>query len=258
MTRQTAGLLVGLTVAVSVAVTFAFLYFTRLSKAELGVVRVETGEDPLAPNKPSTIRVFVGEGPFLQKDTVSPRSQYTGTVYYPIPFATPPNLKLTCRAREYVIAKQNEVGFRWEARPVPGDFRGGKPANEEQLDAPIEKLVGSALRPNIQYDDFTWEARGVPASANTLRFQLYEQNGTFQTAPGQEADVIFPIPYAGPPNIEIDGPKYQGRMSVFVVEVKPTGFRWKNAGTRDSLDSGPAQWKARGIPAIDPPLAPKK
>jgi hypothetical protein len=257
MTRSTAGLLVGLAVATSAAVTFAFLYFSRLSRAELGVVRVETGEDPLAPNKPGTLRVFVGEGPFLQKDTVSPRSQHTGTVYYPIPFAAPPNLKLVCRPREFVVLKQTELGFVWSARPVPEDFKNGRPENDDLLDEPIEKLK-SVLKPNVQFDDFTWEARGIPASAATLRAQLYEQTGTFPSAPGQEGEVTFPIAYAGPPNIELDGPTWQNRMSVVVVEAKPTGFRWRNTGKSDTFEGGPVKWRSRGIPTLDPLLSPKK
>lgn len=259
MTRSTVGLLAGLVVATSVAVTFAFLYFTRLSRAEVGVVRVETGEDPLAPNKPGTIRVFVGEGPLLQTDSVAPRSRYTGTVYYPIPFAAPPNLKLICRPREYVVVRQNELGFLWEARPILGDFKGGGPEKDELLDEPIEKLLKSALKPNVQFDDFTWEARGIPASAQALRAHVYEQTGTFLAATGQEGEVTFPIAYAGPPNIElVDGPKWQGRMPVVVVESKGSGFRWKNTGTESRLESGPVQWRSRGIPVLDPPIAPKK
>jgi hypothetical protein len=257
MTRSTVGLLVGLAVAASAAVTFAFLYFSRLSRAELGVVRVETGEDPLAPNRPGTIRVFVGEGPFLQKDAVQPRSQHTGTVYYPIPFAAPPNLKLVCRPREYVAVRQTEIGFVWAARPVADDFKNGAPERDELFDEPIEKIK-SALKPNVQYDEFTWEARGIPASATALRAQTYEQTGTFPSAPGQEGEVTFPIAYAGPPNIELDGPIHLKRSFVVVVEAKATGFRWKHTGNDDIFQAGPVKWRSRGIPALDPPLSPKK
>ncbi len=257
MTRPTAALLVGLAVATSAAVTFAFLYVTRLSRAEVGVVRVETGEDPLAPNKPGTIRVFVAEGPFEQKDTVAPRSRYTGTVYYPIPFASPPNLRLRCRQREYVVVRETELGFVWAARPAVDDFKNGGPERDDLLDEPIEKLK-SALKPNIQYEEFTWEARGVPASTVTIRAQLYEQTGTFPSAPGQEGEVTFPIAYSGPPNIELDGPTHLKRSFVVVIEAKGTGFRWKHTGTNDVFEAGPVKWRSRGIPALDPPLGPKK
>src|SRR5262245_47843751 len=47
--------------------------------------------------------------PLTQKDTVAPRDKLTGQVFYPVPFATPPNLKLKASKRVYEIVKQDEL-----------------------------------------------------------------------------------------------------------------------------------------------------
>ena len=48
-----------------------------------------------------------GEEPLVQKETVAPQSRYTDTVYYPIPYASPPHIKLTSAKRQYDIVKQD-------------------------------------------------------------------------------------------------------------------------------------------------------
>src|SRR5438876_851471 len=58
--------------------------------------------------------------PLTQSDTVSPGSKFTGQVYYPIPYSSPPNLKIHSddKKRVYEIAKEDEFGFIWLIRPA--------------------------------------------------------------------------------------------------------------------------------------------
>ena len=112
-------LLLSLALAVSVtaAVILAVLYFRQPGSASGG-----GGGGALA--------AIFGEEPLVQKDTVSPQSKYTGIVYYPTPYGSPPNLKLTASKRQYDIVKQDETGFTWMARPMLEDFK-----DERQKDA---------------------------------------------------------------------------------------------------------------------------
>src|SRR5579859_3546957 len=56
---------------------------------------------------PQLLRDIVA--PFAQKGTV-PVKRISDVVYYPVPYATPPNLTLTSKSpdRSYVIARQDE------------------------------------------------------------------------------------------------------------------------------------------------------
>src|SRR5690348_133990 len=106
-----------LAVSTTAAVCLAVLYF-RHPAAPGGagggpLAAVFGGEPPVQKD---------GYEPLVQKDAVSPQTNHTGTVYYPIPYASPPNLKLTASKRQYDIVKQDELGFTWMARPTPDDF----------------------------------------------------------------------------------------------------------------------------------------
>jgi hypothetical protein len=233
-------LVLSLAVAVcaTAAITLAVLYFRQPTA---GVH--SAGGGPLAA-------VF-GDEPLVQKDTVSPQSRYTGVIYYPVPYASPPNLKLTATKRQYDIVKQEETSFTWMARPMVEDFNDNRRGEAEaHLNLPIEGLLLNFLKPNIQYEDFTWEAKGMRVGKDAGAMQAFEQTGTFNTIIGKDGEVNFPIPYALAPNIELSG---QPSGAVIVVESRPTGFKWKNAGDNAFFHNGQATWKAKGVRATEIP-----
>ena len=201
------------------------------------------------------IAALFGDEPLVQKETVSPQSKYTDTVYYPIPYASPPHLKLTATKRQYDIVKQDELGFTWMARPLVDDFRNGMGDPKTLLDKPIEYLAGlnpnslNYLKPDIQYEDFTWEAKGQRAGRGTARLSAFPQDGTFNVTRGEAGEVYFPIPYEIAPNVELSG---DVTSQVIIVECRPTGFKWKHSGDT-WRDRGTVTWKAKGIRATEVP-----
>jgi len=193
--------------------------------------------------------VAIGEGPLVQKDTVSPRSKFTGTVYYPIPYASPPNLKLTASKREYDIVRQDETGFTWMARSLPEDLREDmRKDHESEVGNAIEGIMGW-MKPNIVFEDFTWEAKGV-RDAGGMR--AFEQTGTFNTVFGKEGEVNFTLPYALAPNVTLSG---TASGAVIVEESSPTGFKWKNVATIDNgfSTNGEITWTAKGVRTTEVP-----
>ncbi len=81
---------------------------------------------------------------------------------------------------------------------------------------------------------------------------IFPQEGTFNTVAGKEGQVNFPLPYDLAPNVELSGPAPVSSM-VIVVESRPTGFKWLNAGKDEKVHSGTLTWKARGVRATDAP-----
>ena len=257
MNRPPVALLVGLAVAASAAVTVGFLYVTRLARSELGVVQVVVTDDPPgggdgAGRPRGTIHVVVGEGPVGQKGVVSPKAEAAGQVFYPVPYAHPPNLKLSAPTRTYAVTRQDEMGFAWAARPRADDFKDAGPKADEVLQKPFEALAGAALKPGLTFEDFAWEASGLRATRESLRQQVFEQNGVFDTVVGQEGEVTFPVPYAAAPNVELEGPTAAKNMTL-VTASRPGGFRWKNVGAHEFTDTGKAKWRAKGVRAVEVP-----
>jgi hypothetical protein len=240
-----------LAVSTTAAVCLAVLYFRH--PADPGGME---GGGPLAAVLGGQALVQKdGDEPLAQKDTVSPQTNHTGTVYYPIPYALPPNLKLAAPKRQYDIVKQDELGFTWMARPLVDDFRNGMGDPKTLLDKPIEYLAGlnpnslNYLKPDIQYEDFTWEAKGQRAGRGTARLSAFPQDGTFNVTRGEAGEVYFPIPYEIAPNVELSG---DVTSQVIIVECRPTGFKWKHSGDT-WRDRGTVTWKAKGIRATEVP-----
>jgi len=198
------------------------------------------------------LAAIFGEEPLVQKDTVSPQSKYTGIVYYPTPYGSPPNLKLTASKRQYDIVKQDETGFTWMARPMLEDFKADRQKDAEGalINTAFSLLLVDALKPNIQFEDFTWEAKGVRAGKDAWAMRTFEQTGKFNTIIGKDGEVNFPIPYALAPGVELSG---NPSGVVIIVESRPTGFKWKNGGNIDFLHNGEVTWTAKGVRATEIP-----
>jgi hypothetical protein len=191
------------------------------------------------------------DGVLVQHDTVSPGTTATGAVRYPVPFAAPPNLKITSPERDYNILKQDETGFTWAAIATMDDIRDDADARRNAqgmmgVGFRNAQQLSDKLKAGLRFEDFTWEAKGVRAGKDTP----FVQNGTFNTLAGQEAEVSFEIPFANAPNIELSGP---ASGSVIVVQSRPTGFKWKNVPQSNfgAVNSGSVSWRAKGLRAAD-------
>jgi hypothetical protein len=186
-----------------------------------------------------------------QRGTVSPQSMGAGVVHYPLPYAAPPNLKLISAKREYDIVKQDETGFSWKALVKLDDIQDGQRGNAQaMLGVGIrhaDSMIGK-LKPDLQFEDFTWEAKGGRPGKDAV----FVQEGTFNTIAGKEGEVNFPIPYAAAPNVELSGPP---SGAVIVAESRPTGFKWRNTPQTNpgAVNSGSVSWKVKGVRATDSP-----
>ena len=77
--------------------------------------------------------------------------------------------------------------------------------------------------------------------------------------PGQELDVYYPVPYASPPNLEIE----DTWRSCVVIDQKPDHFRIRSDSRFGQVFGEDVKWTARGIRAatpiavsVQPPITP--
>ena len=199
---------------------------------------------PAAPDgAPSSVSIQ----PFTQKDTVSPGGHMTGQVYYPIPFSSPPNLKLTSGERRFDIAQQDEFGFSWVAQTRLEDFTPEHLEQLKQTKADPQSLLGglltaaTGLKRYLEIEDFTWEAKGVRGA---ILPRVFEQHGTFTPLPNTEGEVTYAIPYAQGANVDLNHNSY-----TTVIESRANGFRWKNACAKgdETWAQREVSWTAKGI-----------
>jgi hypothetical protein len=204
--------------------------------------------------------------PFRQHGTVEVK-QFGGVVYYPVPYASPPHLKLTAPSteRSFVIVRQDELGFTWsidltlkDGKSLFGAFKGVKSVDDlPGALAGVDRKALPALKPGAA---FTWEARGVRPFTTAAATPPFVQSGTFTILPGgpHEGVVYFPHPYSITPNVTLS-------TTLPSLAVGPTGFRWSR-GYASSGDT--VTWTARGLRATvehvaefarrAPPLGPQQ
>ena len=248
------GLTVFAAVAASAAVGLGVLYFMRPNAGELGAIKVQVTDD--AGKGGSAIHITVAEAPFVQTEPVKPGQSFAGPVQFPLPYQLPPHIKLTSASgkRLYEVVTVNEYGFTWTAKPLPDDI-----SEEGRKDTiGFERILGVGglamaqlrgyLKPSTVFEDFTWEAKGVRMPLGNLPPRTHTAEGKFYTIFGQEGPVMFPVPYATPPHVEVTG----GYRSVTVIsEVTATGFKWKNVAKDRFGNEGEVQWTAKGILATE-------
>src|SRR5262245_49805659 len=92
----------------------------------------------------------------------------------------------------------------------------------------------------------TPQGSATPANSVSPELAIFEQSGPFDGTGGQ-GETNFPSPYAYPPNVKLD---YGGRTTA-VVEIKTTGFKWKDIGAGSHAATG--TWTAKGIKATKIP-----
>jgi hypothetical protein len=187
----------------------------------------------LGPQGGAPFRGGRDDGPYVQKETVNPTDHRAGEVTYPIPYASKPHLTLSSSSkRKYLITKQSETGFEWSAGDLDDDFI-------------PDGAGGRKKKPEITYEPFTWETKGVRAGSDAVAGVLFEQKGRFQTLIGQTGQVNFPFPYQSPPNVELTG----RTNTTTVTECTATGFKWTNTGKEEFGNTGEVEWHAKGIKA---------
>lgn len=81
-----------------------------------------------------------------------------------------------------------------------------------------------------------------------------EQSGEFRAWHDSAADVSFPLPYAKTPEITLKSKL--GPHNIEIIDVRTTGFTYKNNGKRDFLDDSDILFTAKGIPAAGNPEKP--
>jgi hypothetical protein len=225
---------VALAVASTTAVVLAVLYLSGTGRPASAV----------APGQQSAAAPPTASA---EKDTVKPLGQPAGEVFYETPFASPPHLTLSAPHRIYRIVKQDEFGFSWEADSVVEDFVG----DAKDVGAAFQsgRLDQLAKKPRIDYEDFTYEAKGIPAGPGVEFERPLDQEGSFQTIIGTQGQENFAVPYASPPQITL-----RGKIdTTVVVDATATGFKWKNGGTDAFFNNGTVNWTAKGIRAMKLP-----
>jgi len=93
-------------------------------------------------------------------------------------------------------------------------------------------------------DSAKYAPPGIPGFSDVP----FQQTGNFVAIKDQEGVVNFAIPYALPPNVEIDG---YDKGNVVINEVKATGFKWKGVG--DMRLGGNLTWTSKGVKATKLP-----
>jgi hypothetical protein len=148
-TGTTVILSLGLAISSIAAIVFAVLYFTKPGPSHEGRL---VKQDPL----------------LQQRDTVSPKGKFSDVVVFPIPYRSMPNLKLTSAKRQFEITKQDEKGFTWTAKPLVEDIKDDKGFGAERMarDYPLWYLQSEGYlgKTAPEIEDFTWEAKGLPAA----------------------------------------------------------------------------------------------
>ncbi len=108
------------------------------------------------------------------------------------------------------------------------------------------------LKPNLQYEDFTWEARGVRGTKDTLTVRVKKQTGTFTAAPGETGEEGFKIPFATTPHVELVGTSNGlGSGAIMVNELRASGFKWKVVSKDTTSGTLTVTWKAEGVLATE-------
>jgi len=179
--------------------------------------------------------------PHAQRGTIRTAGQVSGTVYYPLPYASPPHLNLTAPGNRYVVTKQDELGFTWAAADLAERAK-------KAIDAPghPDGAKPDGAKAPAADEELSWGAEGIPIGVGVGYPRLFEQNGSFEARPGEEGDVYFPYPHSTPPNVEL-----AGFPAVLVADVTPLGFRWKHAAQKGERggDGGTVRWTSKGVRA---------
>jgi hypothetical protein len=159
-------------------------------------------------------------GPFEQTGKFLAEVGGTGQVYFPIPYAEPPDVELKrfagpIHAR---IVDLRTTGFKWQHTSKDKTFGNGT--------------------------EFTFVAKGIPMAKDQTPF---EQTGAFKATLGAKGEEKFEKPFASPPHVELS--VEIGLHEVVITETTAQGFQWKNLGTNKAFPDKNMKYTAKGVPA---------
>ena len=225
-------------VAASAAVGFAFLYLVRPNAGELGRIGVVVSDDDGKTG--NTVHITVAEAPFVQKEaSCRGEIQRPGAVPATVSVAAAHQVAIVRQAacRTTVIT---EYGFSWMAKPLPDDMK-----DDARKDADSSKASSA---PVDCFSSGEWEAEagarirrlhlGAEGRADAVGGDAAEDartEGRFTTIHEKEAPVMFELPYAGPPHVELGG---FSAGTTIITEVTATDFRWKNVAKSGTATKG--------------------
>jgi hypothetical protein len=171
-----------------------------------------------------------------QKGTFTTNKQDDGEVYFPFPYASPPNITLEATGLlETSVTACTTTGFTWKAS-----------TNRDQT------ITWSAKGIKATTEQVAQQIKNTPAGQRLTNLRLHEESGRFNYDRGYQGEVFFARPFASPPNVELE------RGTVILTEITTTGFKWqdRHAPTKGQpYSDGPvfAVWKAKGAPSTVPP-----
>jgi hypothetical protein len=179
---------------------------------------------------------------YEQAGTFQSESRQEGEVFFPTPYATPPNVALSGNSTKTLVTATTPLGFAW--KNLGADFQSER-------------------------GEVKWAAKGVKATAEqAARFakeqapvsgagtrKALEQHGSLNFDYGTQGEVFFPLPYAAAPNVEVTN------KNVLVTDVTARSFRWRDRHDpepKKNYSDGPiaTEWRAKGLPGPAP--APEK
>jgi hypothetical protein len=233
-----AGLTVLLAAAASAAVVLAILHFSP-----------RPGNGPTRPADGPIIQH--ADEPVVQKGDVTAEDAVSTSVFYAIPYHSPPHLTIKTKSgsRKFAITRQDELGFTWTMALREAETKGLADLTKigdgkaPELKVP-EKKPASETKPSPGPHEFTWEAKGIRQKAASPYPKPYEQKGSFSAEWGQEGEVFFAAAYAVPPNVTLGA----SPANMSVTAVTPLGFTWKNPGT-SPLPPPSVSWTSLGTRA---------
>jgi hypothetical protein len=159
-------------------------------------------------------------GPFEQTGKFLAEVSGTGEVFFPIPYAEPPDVELKKFAGiiHVKIVDLKTTGFKWQHTSK-------------------DKTFGS-------FEELTFVARGIPTGPDQ---KPVEQAGEFKATLGAKGEEKFANPFVSPPHVELSVDI--GLHEVMVAETTAEGFKWKNISTNKVFPDKNMKYTARGVQA---------
>jgi hypothetical protein len=159
-------------------------------------------------------------GPFEQTGKFLAEVAGSGEVFFPIPYAEPPDVELKKFAGtiHVKIVDLKPTGFKWKHNSS-------------------DKTFGS-------FEELTFIAKGIPTAPDQ---KPVEQSGTFKATLGAKGEEKFAKPYASPPHVELSVDI--GLHEVMITEATAEGFKWNNIGTNKVFPDKNMKYTARGVQA---------
>jgi hypothetical protein len=159
-------------------------------------------------------------GPFEQTGKFLAEVSGSGEVFFPVPYAEPPDVELKKFAGiiHVKIVDLKATGFKWQHTSKDRTFG--------------------------NFEELTFIAKGIPTGKDQ---KPEEQAGEFKATLGAKGEQKFAKPFASPPHVELSVDV--GLHEVMVTETTAEGFKWNNISTNKLFPDKSLKYTARGVPA---------